>query len=291
MPMLKRAAALTVTAGLLAFGGLSTATAARASTGVANCSTDDQELAAGFIPNCTSSGTVRYPTSLTLTVASPQLAALLGATGQGIADQWAVNCDEGGGVTYTNSGTFVVNAGATGATYSLPTGGAVPNSCTVTAEVQTIAGLSAGLLSLDSLEVEQTVTTTAAVPGVIRTGNSTTAATCADDTGNRNVNNNPVQVYTCLGDLADFWVQDRFGEFVHDGLCMTENLSGAVVLGQCAQGHEQEWAQAKSGGEVSLAATPGLCLTATSTVNGTPLRVRDCTGAAGQRWTIPGPSS
>jgi len=54
--------------------------------------------------------------------------------------------------------------------------------------------------------------------------------------------------------LTQSWVQDKFGEFVHDGRCMTENLSAAVLLGQCAQSHQQEWTRLASG-EVTLTAT------------------------------------
>ncbi len=229
---------------------------------------------------------------------SPQLTELLNqGGGQGLEDQWTVSCDEGGHVTDTHSGTLTVTSASPGAgTADLPTGGSVANSCAVTSTVRIILGVPVGLLSLPALGVRQAVTASVAAPGALWTRTASGGAVCADDTGNLSQNANPVQAYTCLGDLAQFWAQDKFGEFVHDGLCMTENLSAAVVLGQCFQSHEQEWTRLASG-EVTLTSTPGECLTAPSSKPSTSppaaprLRVSECAGAAGQRWTVPGLSS
>jgi hypothetical protein len=288
MQKIRRVAAIAATAGLLAFGAIAASGGvANATTGlITACSTSNWVTAVGFIPNCTSSGVITNPTSIVLTVNSPQLTALRNIVGDGIEDQWTLTCDVGGGRSFTRSGVLTVTFKRTSTSTSLPIGGSVPTSCTVTSEVQTILGLSISPLKLGALVVSDSVTGVTAVPGAVWTGNGNSVAKCVDDTNNSGASGNKVQIWTCLSDQADLWVLDSRGEFMHRGLCLTDRRGQASLL-PCTAAPDQEWAQRPNGGEVTLAADAGECLTDPSAANGTQLTVASCANTPQQRWKIP----
>jgi hypothetical protein len=143
---IKRVAAIAVTAGLLAFGAIAvSAGVANASTGlITACSTSDQVLAPGFIPNCTSSGVITNPTSIVLTVNSPKLTALIDIVGEGIEDQWTLTCGAGGGASFTRSGVLTVTSKRTSTSkVSLRT-------CTEAADQEWTQSPSGGMVTLAS---------------------------------------------------------------------------------------------------------------------------------------------
>jgi hypothetical protein len=288
MQKIRRVAAIAATAGLLAFGAIAASGGvANATTGlITACSTSSRVTAVGFIPNCTSSGVITNPTSIVLTVNSPQLTALRNIVGDGIEDQWTLTCGEGGGRSFTRSGVLTVTFKQTSTSTDLPIGGSVPTSCTVTSEVQTILGLSTGLLKLGAVGVSDSVTGVTAIPGAVWTGNGDSVAKCADDTNNSGAIGNKVQIWTCLSDQADLWVFDSRDELMHRGLCLTDSR-GKASLRTCTGAPGQEWTQRPTGGEVTLASDSGECLTDPSATNGTQLTVASCANTAQQRWKVP----
>src|SRR5450631_3586022 len=87
----------------------------------------------------------------------------------------------------------------------------------------TTLALSLGAIGLSPFTVGVGATAITAVPGAVYQNAGTTskganAVLCADDAGNANAGAK-VQAFTCLSDLADYFVQTSTGQFVHNGDC------------------------------------------------------------------------
>lgn len=275
---------------LLALGG------AIAGTGVANASTNvhvtscndtASGLSIGLMPTCTSSGTVRYPTSIKLTVNSPELTSLLNPVlsgiGQGIKDTWHLSCYANSTQILNESGTFEVTSSQTRTTTNLPLHSQTPSYCRVTTTVSTLIGVSTGLLgNLVSLGVSDDVTADTAVPNGLRNDNGW----CADATANSNGIGAKVQIWRCISDHAQRWIYAPDSELVHEGRCLGYNASGATVLQACTGAAGQIWHNVNGNGS-ELRSNSGRCLTAADYRNGAYLHAETCRGTSEQRWQLP----
>jgi hypothetical protein len=300
MRRIRRIAAIAVSSGLLAFGGIAAgAGAARAATPtvVTSCSYSMGALAIpAVLPNCTSSGTVNDPTEFTIDVnpggiLTPFLSAVFSLLG-GIEVTYNGSCQVNGTAT-TFNGSFEVTSIVQPTTTTLNlqnlVGSPVPNQCTITVKDSTIAVVPA-LAVINGFTIQDNVTAVVTVPGAIWQGDGTTAshgtsALCADDTGNLN-EGTAIQAFTCLSDLADYFSQTATGQLVHNGDCVTDS-GNAVSLQPCTPGNpNQDWTGGTSKSEIKLK-TLNSCITAPSDVNATQLTLASCTGASNQLWTAP----
>jgi hypothetical protein len=305
MRIFKKAAASTVAVGLLAFGAVAggggSALAATAQP-VTGCSATLGAIALGLFPNCTAGdSTIANPTSITITLNTTSLGALLNVIpGLGMTASWNLSCVVDGN-PHTSSGSFTVTSLVQSASRTIDLQSAVgspnPSSCTVSnLKARTTLALSLGALGLPPITIGANATADTGVPGAVyanypRDSAGAHAVVCADDTGNGNAGSN-IQAYQCLSDLADQWIQMGTGQYVHNGDCMTD--TGATVkLERCiaspSNSSGQVWHGRSSGaGQLSNADGNG-CLTAPSsgTIAGAVLRVAACRGAVGQAWTVP----
>ena len=297
MRKIQHIAAVVAGTGLLALGG-----AAVAGSGVANaatnvrvtsCDTSSSAVQLGAIPKCTSSGTVRYPTRIKLTVSSAQLSLLInpiaGGVGQGIKDQWSMSCYAGTARIISKSGTFEVTSGQTKTSTILPLSGQTPSYCTVTSTVSTILGASQTLIGkIQALGVSDSVTADTASDNAVRNYNSA-RTWCADAAGGANLPGTMVMAWKCISDPAQRWIYAPNRELVHEGRCLGYNGSGQAVLQACTGAPGQIWNS--SGSWRLLRSKDGRCLTVARYWNGTQLRAGSCRFVTAQRWTIPAQSS
>jgi hypothetical protein len=281
-------AAAAVGSSVLALGGIAasagTAGAATASTNVTGC-TAKGALTVGVIPTCSSTGTVDNPKTITLSVSSGELNALLNPSasvaGQGIKDDWQVSCYAGAREEFTKSGTFEVTADQTRTTTTLREGYGVPTKCTVRSRVSTLLAVNATLLlNISALDVSGEVTAAQATLGRVVTGGSK----CADDRGDSADNGNKVQIWDCVTDDPQLWAMSPDRSIVHDGDCLT-NQDGKAELEYCTGWTDQKWDDAGADREVVSAS--GGCLTEASLDNGEQLTIVKCEDTPRQRWTLP----
>lgn len=305
MRIFKKAAASAVAVGLLAFGGVAgsggSAFAATAQP-VTGCSATLGVLALGLFPNCTAgNSTIANPTSVTITVNTTSLGSLLNVIpGLGMKATWTLSCVVDGN-TVNVPGSLTVSSLAASASTTIDLQSAVgspnPSSCTVVnLKATTTLALTIGALLLPLITVGANATADTGVPGAVYSNypsdkNGAHAVVCADDRGNGN-SGSVVQAFACLSDLADQWIQMGTGQFVHNGVCLTDT-GAAVSLEKCiaspSNSSGQVWRGSSSGaGELRNADGNG-CLTAPSsgTIDSAALRVAACKGALGQAWTIP----
>lgn len=289
MCKLKHLAATIAGSGVLALGGVAaSAGIANASTPVNGC-TATGTLAVGAIPACSSSGMVENPTSITLSVNSAEMGALLNPVasmaGQGIKDSWSLTCYAGTRQLFSKTGTFTVTASQTGTSTNLPLGGEVPTKCDVSSTVSTLAAVNAILLlNVNALDVSDSVAANEAVPGAIWTGNPGVGTRCADVAGDNDGNGTKIQIWTCESDLADYFVQAPSHLLEHDGNCLT-NVGGKAYLEYCTEAPDQIWSNRGAAQEVH--SSTGGCLTDPSATDGTQLTITTCANKADQKWTIP----
>jgi hypothetical protein len=305
MRKIRRIAAAAASTGLLAIGGIA------AGAGIAHAATPAQVtscdygtgttvIAAAF-PTCTSTGSINDPADLEVNLDPNGLLApiwgtiilpLLGGINVNYSGTCAVD-----GSTKAFSGSFKATSSSAPTTTVLNlqslVGSPVPNSCTVTLTVSTVAAIPAIIGLITPFTLEASVQSIYTVPGAIWQGAGTTsanasAATCTDDTSNGNAGT-AAQAYVCLSDLADFWSQTGTGQLVHNGDCLTDS-GNAASLQACTPGNtSQYWTGGTSKSElVNKGAAAGQgCLTVPNYANGTPLSLATCTGAANQLWTAP----
>lgn len=275
--------------GLLALAGVAaSAGIASASTHVNGC-TATGTLAVNVIPTCSSSGMVENPTSITLSVNSAELSALLNPVasmaGQGIKDSWSLTCYAGTRRLFSKTGTFTVTASQTSTSTNLPLGTEVPAKCDVSSTVSTLAAVNAILLlNVNALDVSDSVAANKAMPGAIWTGNQGVSTHCADVTGDNDANGTKIQIWTCESDLADYFVQTPGHLLEHDGNCLT-NVGGRAYLDYCTEAPDQIWSN--SGAAQEVRSGTGGCLTDFSATDGTQLMITTCANKADQKWTIP----
>lgn len=276
--------------GLLALGGVITgAGMANASTNVhvTSCNDTASGLMIGVIPSCTSSGTVRYPTSIKLTVNSPELTSLLNPVlsgiGQGIKDDWRVACYAGATEILSESGTFEVTSSQTRTSRNLPLHYQTPSYCRVSTTVSTLLGASTALLgNLVSLGVSDNVTADTASTNAVRNVNRTW---CADTKGDGDNPGNMIQVWHCISDPAQRWTYAPNRELVHEGRCLGYDGAGEAVLQACTGAPDQIW---NSGGyDQELRSNGGRCLGVAEYHDGAQLHAYNCRWDNAQRWAVP----
>lgn len=293
MPKFHQLAATVVGTGLLALGGVA------ASTGAANASTNVKvtscngnaptPITLGVMPTCASSGTVRYPTQIKLTVNSAQLSLLInpitGGVGQGIKDHWALQCYAGGTLYINKSGTFKVTSSQTKTSTILPMGRQVPSYCKVSSTVSTLLGASTALLgNTTALGVSDNVTADTASTNYVRNLNG--RDWCADSPGSSSAIGKRVQVWKCISDPAQRWTYSPIKEIIHEGRCLGYNSYGAAQLQACTGAADQIWNS--NGAWRELRSNGGKCLTVSRYANGTTLRAGACRWTTAKRWAIPG---
>ena len=305
MRIFMRAVAATATVGLLAFGavvgsGGSAFAGQDPYTLITGCTTDVADVGVGYMPNCTAtSGTIEHPnTSIVIGVETDTDAIdtlITDQEGQGLEASWALVCSVNG-ATVTTPGSYEITSTSQSPVTLIDLQTAVgspdPNQCAVEdLQVQTILPLVA--VDLDEavpFQIGAGAEATTAVPGAIHQEAGTTsggarAEICADDTANGDAGAK-IQVFQCLGDLADSFVQTSTGQLVHNGDCLSVT-AGRVVLAKCAASDAlQRWGQSKIGGTVENQSTD-TCLTAPSVKDGTQLTVKTCGKAANQQWNLP----
>jgi hypothetical protein len=306
MRNIRRIAAAAASTGLLAFGGLAagpgSAHAATAPTQVTSCNYGSgATVTASVFPTCTATGSVNNPADLEVNLDPNGLLApiwgtiilpLLG----GITVNYSGSCSVDGS-SKTFSGSYKATSGSAPTTtiLSLQTlvGSPVPNSCTITLTVSTIAAIPSILGIITPFTIQASAQSITAVPGAVwqaagTTSSGASAATCADVKGNGN-SGTPVQAYTCLSALSSFFSTTATGQFVHNGDCLTDS-GNAASLQPCTPGNtSQYWTGGTTKSELvnKGAATGQGCLTVPSYANGTQLTLAACTGAANQLWTAP----
>jgi hypothetical protein len=306
MRKIRRIAAAAASTGLLAFGGIA------AGVGQAHAATPTQVIASctygtgttvvgGVTPNCTSTGFVQNPTDLEINlnpnglltpIWGPIILPLLG----GISVSYNGSCVVDGSPK-TFSGSFKATSNTAPGTTILNlqqlVGSPLPNSCTTTFSVSTVAAIPTLIGLITPFTVDAALQSVTSIPGAIwqaagTTSKNASAAICADDKGNGNAGT-ATQVFTCLSDLADFWSHTATGQFTHNGDCLTSSGNKASLQACTVGNRSQEWTSAGPASElVNKAAPTGQgCLTAPSLANGTQLTLAACTGATNQLWTVP----
>jgi len=306
MGLFKKTAAVMSAAGLLAFGALAASGGSALATtdqSVAGCSELIGSLALGLQPNCTAAAaTVANPTSITVTVNTSELSALLDVIpGLGMDTSWTLSCEvNGSAVSVPGSYDITTSAQSASMTINLQAtvGSPAPSSCTISdLKVQTSIGLTLGALGLSPFSIGLAATADTATPGAVYANypNDSLGAhaeICADDANNGNSGTN-IQAFQCLSDQADYWLQVSTNQFVHNGDCLTDS-GGRVTLAACVanptNGSGQIWNQQNASGAGTLSnADGGGCLTApaSGTIDFATLQVASCHGAVGQKWTVP----
>jgi Ricin-type beta-trefoil lectin domain len=306
MRIFMKAVASTATVGLLAFGvvagsGGTAFAGPNPYTLITGCATAVNDVAVGYVPNCTAiGGVIEHPNAsiiLGVEATTDSLATLIDdQTGQGLTVSWNLICDVNG-VPVNTPGSYPVTS-----TTQLPytvinlqdaVGSPDPSECAVeTMTVSTVLPLvSEDLDGAVPFQIGAVAEGTTAVPGEVYQEEGTTGAgahaqLCADDTANGDAGAK-IQAFQCLDDLADPFVQSSTGQLVHNGDCVSVTAGGYAFLARCAADDTLErWTQAKAGGPVRNAST-GTCLTAPSVKNGVQLTVKACSGAANQQWYLP----
>jgi Ricin-type beta-trefoil lectin domain len=303
MRKIGRIVAVSVSTSVLALGGLvgGTSTAhATSSTQVTSCLHDwGPQLWLGITPNCTSTGTVDYPAQITIDLnpggaLTSVLTPIIKNLG-GLKAIYTLACSVDG-TTVTANGSYTVNAVGTPTTTTLSlqklVGSPVPNKCTITVTDTTINYVT-NLAAMSTFNIQDNVTAVTTYPGALWQKAGTTpsqaeAAICADDVNDGDVGT-VVAAFTCFSDLSDYWSATGTGQFVHNGVCLT-NSGNVASLQACSPGDlSQYWTAGTYKSEiVNRGASPGTaCLTAPSHANGARLALTRCTGAADQIWTAP----
>jgi hypothetical protein len=303
MRKIGRIVAISASTSLLALGGLASGTGTahgESARQVTSCTHDwGPQLWLGITPNCTSTGSVDYPTQFTIDLnpggaLSSVLTPIIKNLG-GLKAIYTLDCSVGG-TTVTATGSYTVNTIGTPTTTTLNlqklVGSPVPNRCTITVTDTTLAYVT-NLTVMNTFNIQDNVTAATTYPGAIWqkagvTPSKAEAAICADDTNNRNVGT-VIVAFTCFSDLANFWSATGTGQFVHNGDCLT-NSGNVASLQPCSPGDlSQYWSAGTYRSEiVNRGAAPGMgCLTAPSHANGARLTLARCKGAANQIWTAP----
>jgi hypothetical protein len=306
----KKFAAASAAVSMLAFGAVAAgggSAFASTDTSVTGCDATLGALALGLFPNCTAGdGTVASPTSITITINTTSLGALLDVIpGLGEKATWTLNCDVNGGVV-SAPGSYEVTTTSQSSSDVIHLQAAVgspnPTDCTVSdLQVTTTLALSLGALGLNAITIGVAATADNATPGAVYANYpddsiGAHSEVCADDTGNGN-SGTKIQAFQCLSDQADYWIQVSTSQFTHNGDCMTDS-GGDVTLASCianpGNSSGQIWNQQNSSGPGTLSnANGGGCLTApaSGTIDFAALKVAACHGGVGQEWTVPAPTA
>lgn len=313
----RKAGAILATTGIAVFGavaGMGGAANAAQNQAMSSCSLDNGALASATVLATCDAGTssIGNPTGITVSVDPTFFTVLLGNTvinqllgGQLSANvTYSLSCSvDGGTVTSTSDTGFTVTS-ADNATHVIDLQDAVgspgPKKCTL-ADLKVTSPVSADVLSqanLLGLQFALGVKATGdnGIPGAIYTTASADSqgaipAICADDPANGNAGTE-IQVFTCVGDLAQRWLHVSTNQFVHNGDCLDEQ-GGTVLLTGCVANpgtaNSQVWnTKAEGHGYSELINTgTGQCLTAAKPTDGSAVTLAACTGAHGQLWKVP----
>ena len=268
---------------------------------------------------CTPSGTVSNPATVTVTVNDDISGAY-----DTVKVNWTVDCTDSSNTLGTAGAPAASNTPVTlpltlpttsdgtchvSATVSLaaPFSASAPSTCVTPSATPTATPTptSTATTSPTPCPTEFTASinyTSNASPSPTASSSSTSSSVhpvkgyggkCVDDNGNSSANRSKIQIWSCGGsDQAENWSFSN-GELKHNGKCANDQgnagSGGKVILYSCNGGSNEKWSQL-SNGELKLKAHNGkLCLNdpRSSTKNGTQLIVYTCTDSANERWSLP----
>lgn len=282
--------ALTGSGAAHAAQGVNAASSANGAKGVYVTSCNDTVAPAqvGIIPTCTSTGTVRYPTTIKLTVNSTELSTLLNpilaGLGQGLESDWTMSCYAKNTQILSESGSLTVKSSNDSQAMYLPLHGQTPSYCRVTAKASTLLAVSTGLLAnIVSLGISDNVSADTAIINAVRSG-----SWCADTRNDNDNPGNPIQNFECISDHAQRWAYAPNRELVHEGRCLGYTAGGAV-LKACTGAPDQIWYS--YGRNRQLKSAAGGCLGVAHYRNRAQLRVYRCNSKSYEKWLIPAMSS
>jgi hypothetical protein len=188
-----------------------------------------------------------------------------------------------GGATTTTTGTRaappVVLPPATTTT---------PGSPTTTTTATTTTPPTAARTTAAAPSTSPAGGTVSVAPAIARTGAFVGAGgLCLDLNGGVPFNGNHVQVFTCNGTDAQRWTLATDGTLHVVGKCAAPVADGTVHITDCGTGSTGQWRPGQNRSLVNLGT--GRCLTDPrgGAQSGAGVQVSDCTGAAGQQWTLP----
>jgi hypothetical protein len=289
--------ALTGSGAAHAAQGVNAASSANGAKGVYVTSCNDTVAPAqvGIIPTCTSTGTVRYPTTIKLTVNSTELSTLLNpilaGLGQGLESDWTMSCYAKNTQILSESGSLTVKSSNDSQAMYLPLHGQTPSYCRVTAKASTLLAVSTGLLAnIVSLGISDNVSADTAIINAVRSG-----SWCADTRNDNDNPGNPIQNFECISDHAQRWAYAPNRELVHEGRCLGYTANYRAVLERCTGAPDQIWygygrSYGRSGYRL-LRANAGACLGIDRYRNGFQMYAYRCSDPNNDRWIIPVKSS
>ena len=112
------------------------------------------------------------------------------------------------------------------------------------------------------------------------------AAKCLDDFRGRTTNGTKIDLWSCNGQARQRVTFQSNGELRLSGKCVTDK-GGATVLEPCTGAAAQTWTRRSNAEYVVKSARQCLTVPASSTANGTQLRLSACTDSRRQRWSLP----
>jgi len=115
---------------------------------------------------------------------------------------------------------------------------------------------------------------------------------CVDDTGDATTNDNPIQIYSCLGDAAQDWTIEPDGTIQINGKCLATydngtNEGATIVLYTCVGDTNAQWTEQSDGTLVNTRSDTCLFDPGASTTNGTQLQIWSCNGLISESWALP----
>ena len=228
-------------------------------------------------------------------VAAPIIAGIYADAGiPGATDNPAAYPYEHPGGGYVNPGTAYPYADGLNDVTSGSTGSCSP------ADLCTAAAGWDGPTGLGSPDSAVSLTASGSMSSPIYDDLGATTDTCADNSGNNQVNNNKIDIYECNGTGAQVWTLEADGS-IHNGtssFCMGVTGGGTangtlIILRNCNGNASQEW-RVMANGEL-INQNSGTCLddSGNTTTNGTQLQIWNCNGNIQQAWAelAPVPSS
>jgi hypothetical protein len=302
MRELRTAAPIIAATGIVALGVVAAAGGvanAAINLSITGCATTGALLKVDVVPNCqASTGTINYPTQITVTANKSFLTAFAKVHGIGVKVTYDLMCKVDGGTVVAHKGFTAKSPNHNTQTTILQqgVGSPAPNSC----QVQNLSARSLVKLKVGhnkSFTFGVHANGNNGIPGAVwaqypRSISGAGSTVCADDTGNGNAGTQ-IQAFQCEQDLAAQWLQVA-QQLVHNGDCMT-NSGGRVWLQRCSGGKspasDQTWHVKGTPHSAGQITNGGRCLSAPAKgkVDGTQLTVQKC-GTAGfvQNWKAPG---
>jgi Ricin-type beta-trefoil lectin domain/Putative Ig domain len=112
------------------------------------------------------------------------------------------------------------------------------------------------------------------------------ASKCLDDNAGRTARGTKIDLWSCDGQARQRVTFRSDGELRVSGKCVSDK-NGATVLESCTGAAAQTWTRRSNGEYVVSSAGACLAVPASSTANGTQLRLSACTDSRRERWSLP----